>query len=43
MDDADFQNTAFPILAREIFDAVRAQAPIHFGAKKNRTTGAGGV
>lgn len=25
MDDADFQNVAFPILAKEIFDAVRAR------------------
>ena len=27
MDDPDFQNTAFPILAREIFDAVRGGKP----------------
>jgi type I restriction enzyme, R subunit len=28
MDDGDFQRTAFPILAREIFDAIHAaQAP----------------
>ena len=43
MDDAEFQNTAFPILAREICDAVRAQAPNHLGAERNRTTGAGGA
>jgi type I restriction enzyme R subunit len=28
MDDAEFQNTAFPILAREIFDAVRAGSTV---------------
>ncbi len=27
MDDGDFQRTAFPILAREIFDAIRAEHP----------------
>lgn len=27
MDDSDFQRTAFPILAREIFDAIRAEHP----------------
>jgi hypothetical protein len=25
MDDGDFQRVAFPILAREIFDAIRAE------------------
>src|SRR5207244_9598916 len=44
MDDPEFQNSAFPILAREIFDAVRAGAPaIQSDAEKSRTTGAGGV
>jgi len=27
MDDTEFQNIAFPILAREIFEAVRASSP----------------
>ena len=26
MDDPDFQSSAFPILAREIFDAINEQA-----------------
>jgi len=44
MDDPEFQSVAFPILAREIFDAVRTQAPaIASGLEKGRTTGAGGV
>ncbi len=34
MDDREFQSAAFPILAREIFDAVRAQA-----SEKNRAAG----
>lgn len=28
MDDPDFQNSAFPILSREIFEAVRATLPL---------------
>ena len=31
MDDSDFQRTAFPILAREIFEAVRAEHSLNEG------------
>jgi type I restriction enzyme R subunit len=43
MDDPEFQNIAFPILAKEIFETVRAGAPaIPTSPDKASTSGLGG-